>query len=67
MNASPWEAGAEWLRRQPYLKQLMINCYMDEGIVAAAERFSKSEESAEVARLAGNARAWLQALTLAPG
>lgn len=52
MNTNPWEAGAEWLRHQPNLKQLMIDCYMDEDIVAAAERFSTSEEFAEVRRWA---------------
>jgi len=52
MNTNPWEAEAEWLRQQPNLKQLMIDCYMDEDIVAAAERFSKSEEFAEVRRWA---------------
>ncbi len=52
MNSNPWETGAEWLRKQPELKQLVIDCYMDEDVTVAAERFSKGEEFAEVQKWA---------------
>jgi len=52
MSTNPWEASAEWMRQQPDLKQLTIDCYMEEDIGAAAERFSQSEEFGEVRKWA---------------
>lgn len=52
MNTNPWETQVEWLRQQPDMKQFIIDCYMDEDVTIAAERFSQSEEFAEVRKWA---------------
>lgn len=46
MNASSttWEGAVEWLRSQPDRQELVRDCYFDDPIVEAAERFRQSEE-----------------------
>ena len=39
-----WEAAVSWLMRQPDKQELVLDCYYDESINDAAERYWKSEE-----------------------
>lgn len=39
-----WEEAVNWLRKQPDKQEIVYNCYYDDPLEAAAERFSNSEE-----------------------
>jgi len=39
-----WEESVEWLRNQPDKQEVVRNCYYDDPLLDAAERFSKGEE-----------------------
>jgi ubiquinone/menaquinone biosynthesis C-methylase UbiE len=39
-----WEQAVQWLRQQPDKAQLVIDCYYDDPLLAAAERYWQSEE-----------------------
>lgn len=41
---SSWEDAVAWLRRQPEQSQLVIDCYYDDPLIKAAERYWRSEE-----------------------
>lgn len=41
---SSWEDAVSWLRRQPEQAQLVMDCYYDDPLIMAAERYSQSEE-----------------------
>lgn len=55
MNAentfSSWEDAVAWLRRQPEQTQLVIDCYYDDPLIKAAERYWRSEEWSAVREL----------------
>lgn len=55
MNANQkftsWEAAVEWLRQQPDQLQLVRDCYYDDPLTAAAERYWQSEEWAAIREL----------------
>lgn len=48
MNAdsrfSTWEEAVVWLKRQPDRAQLVVDCYYDDPLVKAADRYWRSEE-----------------------
>lgn len=46
-----WEQAVQWLRQQPEKAQLVIDCYYDDPLLAAAERYWQSEEWKAVHRL----------------
>lgn len=48
---SSWEDAVAWLRRQPEQTQLVIDCYYDDPLIKAAERYSQSEEWSAVREL----------------
>lgn len=48
---SSWEDAVAWLRRQPEQTQLVIDCYYDDPILKAAERYWRSEEWSAVHEL----------------
>jgi SAM-dependent methyltransferase len=52
MNAesqfSSWEDAVAWLRRQPDQRQLVADCYYDDPLIDAADRYWRSEEWAAV-------------------
>lgn len=51
---SSWEDAVAWLRRQPDQSRLVADCYYDDPLVGAADRYWHSEEWQAVrARLAG--------------
>ena len=39
-----WEAAVEWLKRQPDQSHLVFDCYYDDPLIAAADRYWRSEE-----------------------
>src|SRR5205814_804730 len=39
-----WEGAVSWLRRQPERAQLVVDCYYDDPLLGAAERYWGSEE-----------------------
>ena len=43
-----WEKAVDWLRRQPDQRQLVVDCYYDDPLIKAAERYWKSEEWAAI-------------------
>lgn len=53
MNVKPltWEEAITWLRSQPERAELVRDCYFDDPITEAAERFSQGEEWQAVATL----------------
>jgi len=55
MNVSPellsWEDAVVWLRNQPDQRQLVIDGYYDDPLIAAAERYRASGEWREIAQL----------------
>lgn len=58
MSVSPvtWEGAVEWLRSQPDRQELVRDCYFDDPIVEAAERFRQSEEWQAVSALVKTSR-----------
>jgi SAM-dependent methyltransferase len=46
-----WEAAVIWLRNQPDQRQLVLDAYYDDPLIAAAERFQSSGEWQAVSRL----------------
>ncbi len=44
MNNFSWEQAVQWLRQQPDQEALVKDCYFDDPLFQAAERFSDSEE-----------------------
>ena len=46
-----WEQAVEWLRQQPEKQELVYQCYYDEPVQNAAERYSQSQEWLAVERL----------------
>lgn len=48
---SSWEDAVAWLRRQPEQTQLVIDCYYDDPLIKAAERYWRSEEWSAVREL----------------
>ena len=48
---SSWEDAVAWLRRQPEQTQLVFDCYYDDPLIKAAERYSQSEEWSAVREL----------------
>lgn len=53
MSRLTWEEAVRWFREQPNNKAEVQNNYFDLPVLAAAERFARSEEFAEVMRLLG--------------
>lgn len=55
MNAdnsfSSWEEAVAWLRRQPEQSQLIADCYYDDPLIEAAERYWRSDEWTAVREL----------------
>lgn len=55
MNAdthfSNWEGAVAWLRKQPEQAQLVMDCYYDDPLINAADRYWQSEEWAAVREL----------------
>ncbi|WP_310446592.1 methyltransferase domain-containing protein [Thiobacillus sp.] len=55
MNAdnsfSSWEEAVAWLRRQPEQSQLIADCYYDDPLIEAADRYWRSDEWAAVREL----------------
>lgn len=47
-NPLTWEEAVEWLRSQPDQIELIKNCYYDDPLFDAAERFHKSNEWKEI-------------------
>lgn len=43
-----WEQAVQWLRSQPDQQQLVVDCYYDDPLNAAAERYHNSEEWASI-------------------
>lgn len=55
-NFSSWEDAVAWLRRQPDRAQFVMDCYYDDPLLGAAERYWRSEEWTAVRTLlAGSA------------
>lgn len=54
-NFSSWEAAVAWLRQQPDQTQFVADCYYDDPLIAAAERYWRSEEWSAVRALMGGA------------
>ncbi|MGQ0684292.1 class I SAM-dependent methyltransferase [Bradyrhizobium sp.] len=52
-NSSPatWESAVIWLRNQPDRRQLVLDAYYDDPLLAAAERYRQSGEWREIAAL----------------
>ncbi len=48
-----YEQAVDWLRAQPQHRELVRLCYLDDDTLAAANRFSESEEFGEVSGLLG--------------
>lgn len=48
-----WEEAVSWLRSQPDRQELVRDCYFDDPLLVAAERFSEGEEWQAVAALLG--------------
>ncbi|WP_236142462.1 class I SAM-dependent methyltransferase [Nostoc sp. CMAA1605] len=46
-----WEEAVQWLRNQPEQRELVQQCYYDDPLESAAERFSQSEEWAALYQL----------------
>lgn len=46
-----WEQAVKWLREQPEKQELVYQCYYDEPVQNAAERYSQSQEWLAVERL----------------
>lgn len=44
MSQSTWEESVEWLRHQPDQQKLVRNCYYDDPLIEAAQRFTASTE-----------------------
>ncbi len=44
MSFTSWEDAVAWLRRQPDHSQLVADCYFDDPLIDAAERYWSSEE-----------------------
>lgn len=53
---SSWEDAVAWLRRQPEQTQLVIDCYYDDPLIKAAERYWRSEEWSAVRELLNGIR-----------
>lgn len=43
-NFSSWEEAVSWLRQQPEQQQLVSDCYYDDPLIDAADRYWRSEE-----------------------
>lgn len=43
-----WEQAVDWLRRQPDQRQLVADCYYDDPLITAAERYWHSDEWAAI-------------------
>lgn len=48
---SSWEEAVAWLRQQPEQSQLIADCYYDDPLIAAANRYWRSDEWAAVREL----------------
>lgn len=53
---SSWEDAVAWLRGQPEQTQLVIDCYYDDPLIKAAERYWRSEEWSAVRELLNGIR-----------
>jgi SAM-dependent methyltransferase len=51
-----WEDAVSWLRRQPNMTQLVLECYYDDPPLGAAQRYYASEEWRAVRALLGSRR-----------
>ena len=55
MNAEPkistWEDAVVWLRNQPDRRQLVLDAFYDDPLIAAAERYFDSDEWQAVSKL----------------
>lgn len=51
MASYTYQESVHWIREQPDLEQTVKDCYLDEDIIAAAQRFASSEEFAEIVKL----------------
>lgn len=63
--SSAWEDAVEWLRSQPDKRDLILNAYYDDPLIAAARRYWESCEWEEVRKLLGSTRG--QALDVGAG
>lgn len=57
MNAAlkgTWEDAVCWLRKQPEQRQLVLDAFYDDPLIAAAERYFHSSEWEEISRLLSN-------------
>jgi len=50
-NQFTWEEAVKWLRQQPEKKELVHQCYYDDPILLAAERYNQSQEWLAVLKL----------------
>jgi SAM-dependent methyltransferase len=48
---SSWEEAVAWLRRQPEQSQLVADCYYDDPLIEAVDRYWRSDEWAAVRKL----------------
>src|ERR1700730_15385979 len=48
---SPWENAVAWLRNQPSQRQLVLDAFYDDPLIAAAERYFCSDEWQAVSQL----------------
>jgi len=46
-----WESAVVWLRNQPDQRQLVLDAYYDDPLLAAAKRYHESDEWREIAAL----------------
>jgi ubiquinone/menaquinone biosynthesis C-methylase UbiE len=50
-TSGAWEQAVEWLRQQPELQEFVRQCYYDDPVLDAAERFCASEEWSAIREL----------------
>ncbi len=48
-----WESAVVWLRQQPDQRQLVLDCYYDDPLLRAAQRYFESEEWRAISHLLG--------------
>ena len=51
-----WEDAVVWLREQPDKRQLVLDAYYDDPLIAAADRYVQSSEWQEIAKLLSGRR-----------
>jgi SAM-dependent methyltransferase len=50
-ESKTWESAVDWLRNQPDRRQLVLDAYYDDPLLAAAKRYHESDEWREIAGL----------------